>query len=330
MAASKVNKNFVVLLVTGIVALVGGVGGFAAYTFMRSGERNITKGDEFMAAGDYGAAQKAYSRAVNRDRSRVDWLNKWRTALEQWVPPNETEYRQAYSTYYLGVLRTIAVVQNKDPKSQADFLKEVDAYLRKGSGGAVEAAKSLLRDVDERLKTLDPNDIETRKLMRYRGLARLDIGADQPLPDDEKALCLKDLETAFEADPTDFESKIAIVMWHLQDAAQHATNRRETEAQAAREKAASILEDYLKTNPLQPEALVLQLVLKQEMAAQKAVTMDDRVKIVEMMRPLAAEVLTKIEQVPAAELRTELLWQVATRVRPLAGQEGASDRKSVV
>jgi tetratricopeptide (TPR) repeat protein len=324
MAASKVNKNFVVLLVTGIVALVGGVGGFAAYTFMRSGERNISRGDEFMAAGDYGSAQKAYSRAVNRDRSRVDWLNKWRSALEKWVPPNETEYRQAYSTYYLGVLRTIAVVQNKDPKSQAEFLKEIDGYLRKGSGGQVEAAKTFLRDVEERLKTLDPNDNETKKLLRYRGLARLDIGGDQPLPDDEKAQCLKDLETAFEADPTDFEVKIGIVMWHLQDAASLANNRRETDAQAAREKAVAILEDYLKANPLQPEALVLQLVLKQELAAQKAVTMDDRVKIVQMLRPLATELLDQMDKVPPAELRTELLWQLATRVRPLAGEGGAA------
>lgn len=326
MAASKVNKNFVVLLVTGIVALVGGVGGFAAYTFMRSGERNISKGDAFMAAGDYNAAQKAYSKAVNRDRSRVDWLNKWRGALDKWVPENETEYRQAYSQYYLGVLRTIAIVQNKDPKSQRDFLAELDAYLRKGSGGNAGAAKAFLADVEERIKTLPKDDPETKKLLRYRGLARLDVAADQPLTDEDKAQTLKDLEEAFAADPTDFESKLGIVTWHLQDAAQLASSRRETDAAAARERAAAVLAEYIKANPTQPEALTYELVMKRELLAAKAVTMQERVESVKEIRPAANAFLDKLQNdVPADQLRTELLWQVATRVRPLAG-EGSAKR----
>lgn len=323
MAASKVNKNFVVLLVTGIVALVGGVGGFAAYTFMRSGDRNVSRGDAFMASGDYNAAQKAYSRAVNRDRSRVDWLNKWRGALEKWVPENETEYRQAYSQYYLGVLRTIAIVQNKDPKSQREFLAELDRYLRKGSGGNAGAAKAFLADVEERIKTLDPNDIETKKLLRYRGLARIDIGADQPLTDEEKATALKDLETAYEADPTDFESKLGIVTWYLQDAAQLASNRRESDAATARQKAAEVLSEYLKANPMQPEALTYEMVMKQETMAAKLVTMQERVEAMRQLRPIAGALLDKLMEVPPDQLRTELLWQLATRVRPLAGEGSA-------
>ena len=307
MAASKVNKNFVILLVTGIVALVCGVGGFSAYTIMRSGERNVVKGDEFMAKGDYFQAHKAYSKAVNRDRSRVDWLKKWQAALEKWVPDTETEYRQAYQSYYLGLLRTIAVVQNKDVKSQADFLKELDGYLRKGSGGQVEAVKNFLRDVEERIKVLDPADVETQKLLRYRGLATLDIASEQPIPDEDRARALQDLQTACKAAPTDYEARLGVVNWYMQDAFQKANSRRDADAQVSREKGLQELADYLKVYPLQPESLVLELLLKQQFAAQKAVTIEDKVRILDELRPLANEVMTKIESVPAQELRPEFL-----------------------
>lgn len=324
MAANKVNKNFVILLVTGIVALVCGVGGFSAYTIMRSGERNVVKGDEFMAKGDYFQAHKAYSKAVNRDRSRVDWLKKWQAALEKWVPDTETEYRQAYQSYYLGLLRTIAVVQNKDVKSQADFLKELDGYLRKGSGGQVEAVKNFLRDVDERIKVLDPADVETQKLLRYRGLATLDIASEQPIPDEDRARALQDLQAACKADPTDYEARLGVVNWYMQDGFQKASSRRDADAQAAREKGMQELADYLKTYPLQPESLVLELLLKQQFAAQKAVTIEDKVRILDELRPVANEVMTKIESVPAQEIRPELLWQLVSRVRPLLGNDGAA------
>ncbi len=323
MATSKVNKNFVVLLVTGIVALVAGLGGTAAYIFMRSGERNISRGDAFMAAGDYGAAQKAYSRAVNRDRSRVDWLNKWKGALEKWTPPTETEYRQAYNTYYLGVLRTIALVQNRDPKAQAQFISELDGFMRKGSGGMVEPLKAYLRDVEERLKTLDPNDTQTKRLLRYRGLARVDIMNEQPLPDEERALALKDLQTAFEADPTDYEAKLGIVRWHLQVASEKASARRDVDAEEARKAAAAELESFLKDNPSQPDALLMQLVMRQQDLMNKAVTIDDKVKVVNQLRPLAEEVMSKIEQLPAEQLRTDLLWQIVARVRTVLTEDGA-------
>lgn len=323
MASSKVNKNFVVLLVTGIVAVVGGLGGTAALVFMRSGERNISRGDAAMAAGDFGAAQKAYSRAVNRDRGRVDWLNKWKGALEQWVPPTETEYRQAYNTYYLGVLRTIAVVQNRDPKAQGQFLAELDGFMRKGSGGMVEPLKTFLRDVDERLKTLNPEDKETQRLLRYRGLVRVDIMNEQPLPDDEKALALKDLQTAFAADPTDWEVKLAEVRWHLQDATGKASARRDTDAQAARAKAREVLDAFLKESPDQPEALILQFMMDQQAMVEKAVTIDEKVAVVQKVRPAAETLMTKLEAIPAEKIRTDTLWQVVARVRTVLGADGA-------
>ncbi|MFM9957387.1 MAG: tetratricopeptide repeat protein [Phycisphaerales bacterium] len=324
MATTKVNKNFVVLLVTGIVAVVAGLGGTAAFVFMRSGERNISRGDAFMAAGDYGAAQKAYSRAVNRDRSRVDWLNKWRGALDKWVPATDTEYRQAYQTYYLGVLRTIAIVQNKDPKSQRDFIEELDAFMRKGSGGQVEPIKSFLRDVEERLKTLDENDPETKKLLRFRGLARVDIMGEQPLPDEEKAQALKDLQAAFAADPTDWETKLAEVRWHLVDAQGKASARRMTEADEARAKANEVLSAYLKENPNQPEALILQFVMNQQAATEKAVTIEDKVAVVKATRPAADELMTKMESLPGEQIRTDTLWQVVARIRTVLGADGAT------
>lgn len=320
---SNVNKNFVVLLVTGIIALVGVVGGFATYTFFRSGERNIGRGDAAMAAGDYKGAHTFYSRAVSRDRSRVEWLEKWRGALVKWVPQNEVEYRQAYSSYYLGCLRSLALAQSRDPKAQEAFLIELDSYMRKGSGGSAGALQTFIRDVEDRLKLLPQEDKETKRLYRYRGLALLDLWEEQPVTDEQKARSMDDLKGAAAVDPADHEVRLAIVRWHMRDAAEKSNSRRDTDANAARQKGLDELAAFLKEDPSQPEALVMDLLLKQSFEAEKAVTMAEKVGIVAKLQPAANELMKKLSEAKAESLRTDLLWTVVTRVRPLLGAEGA-------
>lgn len=329
MAGTKVNKNFVVLLVTGIVTIVVGLGALGAFAILRSGSRNVSKGDAAMTAGDYKSAQQYYSRAVNKDRGNVEWLTKWKQALEKWVPENEAEYRKAYQNYYLGVLRTIAVVQNRDPKAQRQFLDELDGHYR-GGGGGVEPMKVLLRDVDDRIKQLPQDDTETKKLLRYRGLARIEIMDRQPIPDDERAMCLKDLQTAAEADPSDWESRTAIARWYTNEAERLASSRRDADATAAREKALAELESFLATQPDQPEATVMQMMLRQGFQASKVTTLQERVELMKNFRPMAQEVMDKLLKVDAANLRPPLLWQTASRVRPILGTEGATQSLALV
>lgn len=322
MAASKVNKNFVVLLITVIVALVFGVGGFAFFAFARGGSRNVARGDEAMAAGNYEAAHKAYSRAVNRDGTNVEWLNKWRDALSKWTPTNETEYRKAYQTYYIGVLKKIAQVKNRDPKAQREFLAELDGFFRHSNSNA-ESLRGFIREVDDCLRSLPKDDPETTKLLRYRGLAQLDVASLITIPDEDRNKALQDLQAVAAIDPSDWEVGLGIMRWHLLDADLKARSRRDTDAENARQKAKAQLDDMLKANPNQPEAIVAEMIVRQTIDAVKLVKLEDKTRMLAEYQPMARKVFERLMQIDPTEIRTELMWQVVSRVRPLLGREGA-------
>jgi len=323
MAASKVNKNFVVLLVTIIAALVFGAGGFAYYAILQGGARNVARGDAAMEKGDYELAAKYYSRAVNKDRSRVDWTKKWIGALVKWTPTNETDYQKAYKNYYLGALKGVAQVQNKDPDAATAFLSEVDGYMRKGNNNA-EALRSFSRDVDDTLRTLPQDDPRTKKLIRYRGLAQLDVASLITVPDEDRNKALTDLQSVWDLDKSDWEVGLGIMRWYLLDADLKARARRDTDADNARKKAREQIETMLKPDPTQPEAICSGLIVRQAQDSSKAATLADRVKLLEQYKPMATEVFDKLDKVDPKQLRTETMWQVVTRIRPLLAKEGAT------
>ncbi|MAO23166.1 MAG: hypothetical protein CMJ25_20630, partial [Phycisphaerae bacterium] len=89
--ASRVNTRFVVLLTLGVIVLLGLV--VVAYgVVMKSASDLAAKGDEFMQQGNYKQAEFVYSKAVNKDSSNIEYVDKWISSLEHLIPDTETEY----------------------------------------------------------------------------------------------------------------------------------------------------------------------------------------------------------------------------------------------
>lgn len=203
--ASNVNIKFVAILSSSLLLLAVLVAGAAYVTLTKSGEDHIDAGDRFMAAGDYSAASRSYSKGVHDNVTNVEWLKKWQEALLHTIPETDLEYSQNYSEHYLGILRRLASLQSTDPEAQRGVLDAMYNQLRLGGVGA-ENWTSFYELCNSSFANLDFDTPEAQRLQRYRGFARVALMSMVALTPEEHDEAIKDLETAFAADPSDFEA----------------------------------------------------------------------------------------------------------------------------
>ncbi|RMH27377.1 MAG: hypothetical protein D6692_07975 [Planctomycetota bacterium] len=247
--AGKVNTRFVVLLSVAIVA-VGGLLTLGAVMFVfKSGEDHIRAGDAAMAAGEYPKARILYGKAVNKDPTRVDWLEKWLSALESWTPDTETAYRDAFQNDYLGAMKQIASVQRTDVDAHERFISTLYRLIGR--------SRKLADDVADEVTNVagfydrDPNaDPKWKRLLRYRGLAREQVLRNgSVLRDDQVALIGEDLRAALEVDPSDGEAMQALMRWMVTSAKRGPEADRAERERAAREEAIRLGEAFLAEHP---------------------------------------------------------------------------------
>ena len=219
--AGRVNVKFVVLLSVLLVAVAAGVGTLAALIIFKSGEDLARLGDAKMAEGDYAAAENLYSRAVNHDPYNAEWLRKWRSALERYVPATQREFENEYHVNYRMLHRQLALADLEDTEAQRDYLELLyqqlmfGRYSRQGYEALATEAETFIKYHQSRR----PDDLSWQWLRRYRGLPVVRrVAAGGLPPDDQVELARMDLEAAIASDPNDYDSAEGLVIFSLENA----------------------------------------------------------------------------------------------------------------
>ncbi len=212
--ASRVNVKFAVALAVGVI-LIGGAGILVAYLAInQTGDEYIARGDAALAEGDLELAAQNYEDAVGHDRTRIDWLEKWRSVLVQLTPETQAEYERSFTRHYLGILEQMAVLEWDNAERQRTLIDARYNQVYKIARGNINAWQTIADLTKERVERLDQSDPDAKSLRRYRGIA---IVSQMALTDVDPVLRdegLADLRAALEAKPEDVESARAIVIWH--------------------------------------------------------------------------------------------------------------------
>ncbi len=236
----KVNTKFVAGLVGALVGVTALGGGAAYFVLIKSGADLARRGDEAVARGDYRAAEKFYSKAVNKEQANPEFMRKWIAAMEQYVPETQSEFEAKYREDYTIAKWTLASRQLRtDMPAYLDYFGMVwrEWSERPSSRGVND---DIARQVDEALRNFENQTDPARpweKLRRFRGLANLRTFASVAnLPEADLNKIREDLEAALRADPKDAECAGALLAWYEQKSSLATQLGREEEAREWRDK----------------------------------------------------------------------------------------------
>lgn len=246
--AGRVNVKFVVILSVILVAVAAGVGTLAALVIFKSGDDLARLGDAKMAEGDYAAAENFYSRAVNHDPYNAEWLRKWRSALEQWVPATQREFENEYHVNYRMLHRQLALSDLDDTEAQRDYLELLyrqlmfGRYNRQGYETLAAEAETFIKYHQSRR----PDDLSWQWLRRYRAIPVVRRMAAGGLPPDDQVQTARiDLDAAIASDPDDYDSAEGLVILALEDARRSRDGGRPDLAVQHEAAALAVLDEFL-------------------------------------------------------------------------------------
>jgi tetratricopeptide (TPR) repeat protein len=322
--ASRVNVKFVVLLSASLVALAVAVAGVFLIVKLRSGDRFVRMGDAAMTRGDVNAADKFYARAVGKDQTRLDWLNKWRQAREKKVPETETVFESDYQMYVFGILHTLARIQRTNVDAHREYLEALYDQLSEGAGQ--EGWTRLVSETEASLRFFDEAS-PPPALRRFRGLAYANLATLSDIKDARK-LALDDLEAAVTADPKDTRAASGLALLHQLAAAKAGEDRpdvRQAELEAARaalarSAAANPADPYIALEQVNLEAAVADSIqLKGRPASE---VLKARNAAMEPLKPRLDAALTLLERAEPASLSASTLSRAMLLAGRIRGAEG--------
>lgn len=266
--ASRVNTKFVIILIVGVVAMLGGLllAWNVAYKSPAELER---RGDAFMAQGAYEQAVLAYSKAVNKNATNPQYLTKWVEALEHTIPATETTYTDRYFGDYLGAIKKTATILRRDIDAHERFLKLrhemlMASYSRPLADRIIEETGSVLAFFDDGgAQQAQPWE----RLKRYRGLAITEIAKKGGvLSDDQFALAEDDLSRSTQVSPTDTEAIVGLMNLRTLNVNRTAPDH-DTEARVRILKDnLSLVEDYLAEHPQSVEMMIQRILLSADVS----------------------------------------------------------------
>ncbi len=229
--ASRVNTRFLIILTVSLVAAVAVVGGAAAFLLKNSAADLAALGDKKMAEGEYRQAVDLYSKAVNKEQTNSEYLNKWIKALQSVSPAEQPRYEYDYGQL-MSASRQLGVVNRRDLESQKNYLDRILRSLEL-AGFPVQGSENLIREADLFIGYYvqdNAPDGPWKTLYRYRGIPGAAVVASNPdVKDDVITRAKADLDIAIATDPTDVQSVEALLTWY-EAAEQRARARGETAA----------------------------------------------------------------------------------------------------
>jgi len=321
--ATKVNIKFVVALAVTLMALFAGVGWVAYNTLTTSGDEYASKGDALMAQGNYDDASDMYRRAVGHDKTNIVWLNKWRESLLHVVPETQVEYLKYYRDYYLGILGTLAALQDTNVDAQRDYIDAWYRQLKAGSPSA-ESWQNFINQLNTVLTRLPEEDTSVKSLYRYRGLARLARLEQIESRDSERNETLADLQTALQGDPKDLESAVGVIRWRFNEWKRaHRLRRTQTADQLWNTLGEEIIKRKKQFGD-QPLLLLTEL----QISIQRVLQLEDnpsvRVRMIQKLKNAEAPLLKAINEADPKTFDLGLLDQTYALLKPLRPTDYAS------
>lgn len=295
--ASRVNMKFVVWLSAGLVCLATAVAIVSYVALSRSGEDSMRAGDEALAKNDIAKAVSFYSRAVNKDQRNTEYLTKWITALEKFIPTPRQAYEDTYKQQYIVALRGMCDADRKNP---APFRKYLDLNYDtvQKFGGNLRSWEDFILDYEDMTKRYAGDEKGKDGLRRYRGLARFGVLMASPDVSNETVDGgLADLLAAIAVDPNDAESVIKASAFESVKAKRL---RDRGDAAAADQLTASArqrLEAFARTDaPLAPRAMLE--VLRQDIA-EKSRTAKDQGDVVNVIKTFSDRIQAAVDRIKA-------------------------------
>lgn len=200
--AAKVNKTVVVALILGVVCVVAGVM-FLMTFVLRSGADLAAQGDRLMAAEKWEEAASSYSKAVNKDQNKLEYIRKWAEALSKQTPASLQAYTDRYRQW-LATQRMIANILRVDPAAHKVVLDMVvrDARMSPRAGPVWQQLESDSSDIITRMKS-EPED-KVDQIRRYRGIATVGkMGQALEVSAEDRKRAKEDLIAAMKSNPSD-------------------------------------------------------------------------------------------------------------------------------
>lgn len=203
MARSKVNTKFVLILAGSAVLAAGGLIGLYYKLVHRSPAQYVARGDAKIAEGDPRGAIDFYGKAVGREQTNAEFLQKWRDAMVAWVPPDRLRFEDMFQQYR-GAMRQLAFAQRDNLPDQIAYME-----LMRKLGQMAGPQSGMWKDIESEADQLiefhkDEAGNEWKKLLKYRGMAR---GLQAFVQSDSEAAAIDaaiaDLDQAIEATPED-------------------------------------------------------------------------------------------------------------------------------
>lgn len=305
--ASRVNTKFVILLSLVLGGVCLGVTGVAYYVVTKSASALAANGDAAAAEGDWTQAAYLYSKAVAKDQTNIENLEKWRDALLKKVPETQTEFITDYQMYRGGILRQLATLKRTDLDAYDDYLGEImksaigSQFSRGNWDSLIEVTNSSLRqwciyDPENRIDIrpgVDP-DGEWNRLRRYSGIALTMLFNERlPMNDHEIERARADLEAALAADPDNVLAIRFYALWHFNKALEAEKLNDPEEGARLRHAGIAILDEGLRLRPNHPDLMLRRLAAQidltlEEVDVSQAESTGDRNRIYrEAMAPLS-------------------------------------------
>ncbi len=255
---SKVNTKFVVGLSAVLLVAVAGMA-YTAYTLVNNSATDLIKaGDARLAEGKVSDAVSLYSKAVNKEKTNVEFIRKWIEAMEQSTPENQLKYEKQYLEY-MAAVRQLATVEPEKVENQRKFLGTQFGILRNtrfDEGNFTAFAN----EVESLLRTFDGKPSgEWEMLRRYRGMINSRRYQSSSSPDAKmRDAAVEDLKAAIKADRSDSESAIALADLYASQAQKVAATDPAESAKLTAQ-VDQTLANFLAGSPDDPSALIAQL-----------------------------------------------------------------------
>jgi len=319
---TRINVKLLIGLLVGLTLFVG-AGAVVAYQVLtKSGAEYARMGDEAVAAEDWETARQMYGRAVGHDRTNVEWLSKWRTAIIRDVPEDQLTLERLYRERYMGILERLAAIQQDDPQAQRDYLdmlyEQAKAFSPRPSTWL--SLRDLATDKVDQLASTEP---EVQALRRYEGLAGLRLM--QLLPDDEENAqeTLNDLRAAYEADPTDVETKSAIVTWHVIEWRRAVRERRPEAAAVRADEVRDELASLLEAHPDDPNARLVEIAVSADLEVLSQSSVQARREAMQRLRGIEERAVEAFYNADPEDLDATDLRRLSRAISIIRGESAA-------
>jgi tetratricopeptide (TPR) repeat protein len=308
--AAKVNTKFVVGLAVGVLVVFAGVAYLGYSTVSKSAADHARLAEGFEAAGDFEKAAGSWSRAVNKQRTNVEYLKRWSMALRKWTPSSSETYRQKFRGDYAMAMQSLADAAPNDVTIQREYLDQLLSDIRLTPSN--QGWEALVTRAESAIKGMPETDPKRESLRRYLAIARTNQLLNTADPNDQQVeQAQAELTAALKADPNDPLVAGAQLDWFRFAAVRERVRANNDAAAGYIRQANEFLDRYLASAPLQATVRFTQIQMEME-ASRRGLTRsaDIDALFAEQHKRLAA-LFDRIDSEPIDSLDRITVWSAA-------------------